>query len=376
MKKKKAAKSKAAKSKAGPAPAVKGEQGTRKHAGKLLKPLHVTAVEVTQASNVLYLFSAKASQLFAALSINRRIPDKDEGYQRVLSGGRVQAITRYLKQNRPLPAAIIINLSQDATFSKAKGELTIPAGSDVGWVIDGQHRLAGAELASREGTDIELPVVAFVGISDINQIEQFVTINRESKNVPTSLYLDLLHYLPNKKSGDIAKERAADIATELRKDEESPFFERVMVTSAPKGGQVSLVNFVRKISAHVAPSKGILNTYTEREQMRVISNYFEGLRQVFPKEYEAKESMFFKTIGFGALWNVFPVFFSLALQHQKGFTVKDVAVIFRRIDSFEFAALGQYGSGDQAERTAADDIKASLLLAFQTSGESAGSLKL
>jgi DGQHR domain-containing protein len=325
---------------------------------------------------MLYLFKAKASLLYEALSINRRIPDKDEGYQRVLSLSRVQAITRYVRQNRAIPGAIIVSLDK-AEFDKRKGELTLPAGTNVGWVIDGQHRLAGAAMAAREGTDIEFPVVAFLGLTAVDQVEQFVTINREGKNVPTSLYLDLLHHLPNKRAADVAKERATDIATQLRKDEESPFFERIVVTSAPKSGQtISLTNFVRKISIHVAPDKGILNAYTEIEQIAVISNYYQGLRQVFSKEFDAKDSLFFKTLGFGALWNVFPIFFSLTLKNQKGFAVKDVAAMFRAINNMDFSSWTQYGSGDQAERTAAEDLRAAILLAFQTDAQQASTLRL
>ncbi len=191
------------------------------------------------------------------------------------------------------------------------------------------------------------------------------------------MYLDLLHHLPNKRSADIAKERAADIATQLRKDEQSPFFERIVVTSAPKSGlTISLTNFVRKISIHVAPDKGILNAYTELEQMSVISNYYQGLRQVFAKEFDAKDSIFFKTLGFGALWNVFPIFFSLTLKNQKGFAVKDVATMFRAIDNMDFSSWTQYGTGDQAERTAAEDLRASLLLAFKTDTDQTSTLRL
>jgi DGQHR domain-containing protein len=349
--------------------AAKSGQESKRKTGHIARALTVSATEVGQGNHVLYLFKAKASVLYDALSINRRISDKDEGYQRVLSSSRVQAITRYIRQNRTIPGAIIVSLDK-AKFDKKEKELTIPAGTNVGWVIDGQHRLAGAAMAARDGTDIEFAVVAFIGLTDINQIEQFVTINREGKNVPTSLYLDLLHYLPHKRPGDVAKERATDLATQLRKDEESPFYERIVVTTPPKSGQtISLTNFVRKISILVAPDKGFLNAYTEPEQARIISNYFEGLRQVFPKEFEAKDSMFFKTLGFGALWNVFPTFFSLTLKNQSGFTVKDVATMLRPIQDTDFSTWAQYGSGDQAERTAAEDLRTSLLLAFQTDAE-------
>lgn len=350
---------------------------TRKHTGRLGRALKVEALQVVQATHTLYLFRAKASVLYSAFSINRKIENKDEGYQRVLSLSRVQAITRYVVSKRAIPGAVIISLNPGTSFNKNKGTLTIPAGTDAGWVIDGQHRLAGAQEAARAGVDIELPVVAFIDLTATTQIEQFITINREAKNVPTSLYLDLLHHLPNKRAADVAKERAADLAGQLRKDEDSPFFERIVVTSAPKSGQtISLTNFVRKIAIHVAPDKGILNAYTEKEQLGVLGNYYQGLRQVFSSEFDSKDSIFFKTLGFGALWNVFPTFFSLTLKNQNGFTVKDVASTFKRIDTYDFSKLMQSGSGDQAERMAAEDLKASLLLAFNADADSTGALKL
>jgi DGQHR domain-containing protein len=354
---------------------VQPQAKVKKHIGRITQPLTFSALEVTQADTKLYVFKAKASVLFDSLSINRRIEDKDVGYQRTLSAARVQAITRYIMQKRPIPGAVIVCLDK-ATFDSKKSEITIPAGTDVGWVIDGQHRLAGAEEASRQKTDIELPVVAFLDLSKEKQIQQFVTINKEAKNVPTSLYLDLLRELPaSKNPTEIAKERAADLATQLRRDESSPFYERIVVATSPKSGQLSLTNFARKIAPLVIPEKGILGIYTELEQQSVIANYYKGLRQVFPKEFEAKESIFFKTLGFGALWNVFPVFFNLTLKHQQGFEVKDVVAIFKHIDTTDFSGWRQLGTGNQAEQIVGDDLKTSLLYAFRE-GDKTGSLRV
>jgi DGQHR domain-containing protein len=349
-----------------------------KHVGTVKHPLVCPAIEIEQTANKLYFFKAAASELYNSLSINRKEENKskDEGYQRVLSPSRVQAISRYIAQKRALPGAIIVGLDK-ASYDAKKCEITIPAGTDVGWVIDGQHRLAGAEMASRLNVSIELPVVAFIGLTQDKQIEQFVVINREAKNVPTSLYLDLLGKLPQKKAADAARERAVDLATELRRDEESPFFQRIVVTVAPKPGQISLTNFVRKITPLVTQDKGLLGSYTEREQLAVIGNYYEALRQVFPKEFDSKQSMFFKTIGFGALWNVFPSFFSLSLNLHKGFQVKDVVQIFKKIaDSVDFPAWNQYGTGNQAETLAGEDLRTTLLLAFSKDGKAKGTLRV
>ena len=346
---------------------------TGKHAGELKRPLSFSALKVTQSASTLYLFKAKASVVYQALSINRRIEDKDEGYQRALSVSRVRSIANYIKSKRAIPGAIIVCLDK-AAFDSKNGELTVPKGTDVGWIIDGQHRVAGADMAAREGVDIELPIVAFIELEEKRQVEQFVTINREGKNVPTSLYLDLLKVLPFKKAADAARERATDIGTELRRDEESPFYERIVVTVSPKQGQISLTNFVRKIAPLVTRDKGMLYVYTEREQSAVVSNYFKGLRQVFTKEFDRKESVFFKTVGFGALWNAFPTFFNLTVKNQQGFDVQDVVASLKQIESFDFSGWTQYGSGNQAEMNAGEDLKTELLLAFNAA--EGGSLRV
>jgi DGQHR domain-containing protein len=340
---------------------------TEKHSGKLKEPRTFHALRVTQNAVPLYLFKASASLLYKMLSINRRVEDKDEGYQRALSISRVRSIANFIKTKRVIPGAIVVSLD-DAKFDATSRMLRVPKGKDVGWVIDGQHRLAGADMAAREGFDVELPVVAFVGLENKRQVEQFVTINREGKNVPTSLYLDLLKILPFKNPADAARERATNIADELRKDEDSPFFEKIVVTVSPKSGQISLTNFVRKISPLVA-ERGTLHLYTIYEQKSVVANYFTGLRQVFPKEFDKRDSIFFKTIGFGALWNAFPTFFSLAVKNQKGFAVADVVTILKRIDSFDFSGWGQYGTGSAAEIAAGDDLKTELRLAFDINKE-------
>ena len=127
---------------------------TGKHSGKVKKSLTFSALKITQSTSTLYLFKAHASVLYKALSINRRVEDKDEGYQRALSVSRVRSIANYIKAKRAIPGAIIVSLDE-ATFDSKKGQLTVPKGTDVGWVIDGQHRLAGADMGS--GTWFLLP---------------------------------------------------------------------------------------------------------------------------------------------------------------------------------------------------------------------------
>jgi hypothetical protein len=97
---------------------------------------------------------------------------------------------------------------------------------------------------------------------------------------------------------------------------------------------------------------------------------------VVPKEFDGKDSIFFKTVGFGGLWNVFNTFFNLTLKNQQGFGVKDVVEVFKKIESFDFSGWKQYGSGNQAEINAGDDVKTALLLAFNSQEGPTGTLRL
>lgn len=329
-------------------------------------------IEVVQDDHKLYLFEAPASDLWKILKINHRIEDKDEGYQRVLSPSRVRAISRFIQRKNPLPLSILVTFD-DATVD-ADGNIAIPAIENAGWVIDGQHRLAGAHESN---TNIHLPVVAFIGLNEREQINQFVTINREAKGVPTSLYYDLLKHIPDRKNAtEFAKERAADIANQLKRDVESPFYERIVVMTSPRKGQISMNNFVRKVYPLIQEGKGFLHIYTEQEQRHLISNYFKGLKNVFPKEYTKSDSIFFRTLGFGALMNALPTVFSLCLSNESGFRVEDVTKILKEIGHFDFSQWSRIGTGSAAENQAGNDITSELNSAFELNEDGPRTLRL
>jgi len=110
---------------------------------------------------------------------------------------------------------------------------------------------------------------------------------------------------------------------------------------------------------------GRLANLSDEERQGVLNNYYKGLQQVFSAEYKRADTIFFKTLGFGALMNVLPTFLDLCLQHYHGFRVADVANLFRRIDYFDFGAWHQRGTGSGAEILAGDDLRTELQGAFE-----------
>lgn len=335
--------------------------------------LRIPALEVQGDKNgSVYLFSVSAKKLYEVVRINRRDPDKDEGYQRALSASRVRAIARFIDAGNSIPTALLVSFETATFFDNSSGEIVIPDTEDAGWVIDGQHRLAGAHEAER---DISLVVTAFVGLGLEQQIEQFVTINREAKGVPTSLYYDLLNSLPPKFSEKhVAEERCADIAKSLRTNEESVFFGRITL-QAPKKGELSLSNFVRKLKPLVTPKNGKFSLYSFDEQVRIIENYFRALKAVFPKQFHRTRLLFFSTLGFGAMMNVLPTVFDLSLKNNGGFTFDDVVNTITVIEDFDFESWQYTGTGNAAENQASSDVRTELLHRFE-SADQQGSLRL
>ena len=339
---------------------AKQSKQSGKKTGELSKGLSVRSLKVTQGAHVFYVFNMKASVLWPLVSINRREEDEDRGYQRVLSTARTGAVAEHIRAGNPVPNSVLIALDK-ATYSAKSGHLSIPAGRDIGWVIDGQHRIAGAHEALPD-VDIELCVFAFVGVDTQFQIEQFVTINSEARGVPTSLVYDLISYLPSKVSpADVAREKAIEIGKAIRKMPGSALQNRIVTTTSPKNGQVSLTNFVRKVQPLVHPEKGRLRAHSLLQQERIISNYFDGLKLAYPDQWLRADNIILKTVGFGAVMNVFEDVFDYTITEQGGFAPKDVAQTLKPAKGFEFEQWKAYGTGSKAELDAAQDFRTYLL---------------
>ena len=344
--------------------------------------LNVPCIKFTQHNQQMYLFSLPAKTLWEILEINERSSDKDEGYQRALSNGRAEEVKQFVINKGIISPSLIISLN-NAQFDEQNSTLIIPKNDNAGWVIDGQHRLRGSYLASianQNSVDINLPVVAFLGLDEDQQIIQFVTINKEGKGVPTSLYYDLLKRLPhNKTPAERAKEIAIEIGRELTKDIESVFYEKIIFIRAPKKGkELSVTNFVRKVSPLLTENRGTLGTnFSQKDQKKIIENYFKALKVVFPEQFTSKNSRFFGTLGFGAAINSFETVFSLTRTEFGRFKIEDIVKVLQRISDYEFSGWDQYGTGVAAENSVGSDFTAVLIARTQeTKNSNSGILEL
>ena len=329
----------------------------------------------TQGGHRIALFSCSAALLWDVVQINRRQENKDTGYQRAISQARVNSVAKYVEGGGMIPNSVLVSFDPGATIRRDGTQIRIPDKADAGWVIDGQHRLAGAHASE---VDIEVPVAAFVDLDLPDQIRCFVTINREQKGVPSSLYYELLPHLPGERSEvEATKLSAKDLGNALAVDEESPFFGRIVSTTAPnRGTQLSMTNFIRKLHPLVKRS-GALGAWKPDERRRILNAYYKAIREVFPEEFDAPGgSVFFQTLAFGALMEVLPTWIYEASTRFSGLATSDFVKLFNSVSSYSFSDLQGQGTGSSYEKSVARELEARLQAALKGSQAKASSIRL
>lgn len=134
-----------------------------------------------------------------------------EGYQRNIDEKHCDQIVSYLSKDFFLPTSIIC--SCDGMFSHDK-EL---------YIVDGQHRVRAFALLKEKNPDrygdikgYELSVVVLEAVKEEVEIDTFITINKKTKRVDTSLAFVLKNKLNYKKaSKDIKISKREYLSVEL-----------------------------------------------------------------------------------------------------------------------------------------------------------------
>lgn len=145
-----------------------------------------------------YAFGLSAKELLEICFISRRYKN-ELGFQRAIDKSRVQKIKEAIIRGGVLafPNSILINsdptlLAQKPSRSSCPANVTINIPQDYSSckVIDGQHRLLGFSQVDDEiARSYSLPVVAFEGLTDAEEIQTFIVINTEQRRVDTNLVL-------------------------------------------------------------------------------------------------------------------------------------------------------------------------------------------
>lgn len=224
------------------------------------------AIEVQQRSHLdaprLLLFAAPAGDISQWAEI-ARLDHRGEGHQRRRNEAKVRAIAKYLEADdrNTIPSALTIALT-GASFTDGPGEcmnVSIPSLLDggKGLIIDGQHRLYGAE---RYDPDMHLNVVAILDPDDLEIAFQFLVINNKASKVPTDHFRLLANIKNNHdlagrlRTARLSLHKNAALVSIVDLEEGSPFYKSVIwpVETEDQDGRVE---FVRPAAIEVALSQ-------------------------------------------------------------------------------------------------------------------------
>src|SRR5437867_7273787 len=116
-------------------------------------PVQVPALKLIQKGVDLYLTRLRIDDISKLYQVDRfDIEENVGGYQRSLDDARARQVKKYVQEERPgtLPAALVMNCRdpKGLLFKEIRdgvGKLSIKSNL---WLVDGQHRIAGLELAA------------------------------------------------------------------------------------------------------------------------------------------------------------------------------------------------------------------------------------
>lgn len=199
-------------------------------------------------------------------------PIKFEGYQRQFDEKHARKIIDYVSNNAfYFPTAIICS-SDKKTISEEISSLSI---------VDGQHRVAAFRIIMKENPTLydrikqfEIPVIILLNPELKTEIETFITINKTSKKVDTSLAYVLKNMI-NKDSTDEISNTArkeylsVEVARKLNSEQKySLWYEKILYEGSTRNRFefITLNGFVKSMRALLG----------ELDKSRIISCYWDS----------------------------------------------------------------------------------------------------
>lgn len=236
--------------------------------------MKLRAFDLSRANTGFYLTALDAKTLFPLCRVERVASNPTEGFQRQLDAPRARRIAKYLEE-RIVPGAIILSAQSEypASFDVNSGELTISDQAGSLLVIDGQHRLYGAHIAS-EGPDainVVLPICIITGLSFMDEVQYFIDINSTAKGVPRTLRIELTKFLVKHDSIDDVRLR---LFKDLNTESDSALCGRL--SAEQRGpGYLSHVPFELAMNKILAGDR--LKDLEYNQKKALIKNYISGV---------------------------------------------------------------------------------------------------
>ncbi len=188
-------------------------------------------------------------------------PISFEGYQRKIDDKHCMKIVEFLQKDFFLPTSVICAISENFTEASRLR------------IVDGQHRIQALKIIKKsfperykEIKNKELPIIVMSKVSESIEIDTFITINKTSKKVDTSLAFVLKNKMNKYASSDDltmpkAEYLAVELAQKLNFEENcSLWFDKIIFEGTPKNTPQLI-----SLNAFVKSTRSLLNNLAKRK---------------------------------------------------------------------------------------------------------------
>lgn len=272
----------------------------------------VPAVRMIQDGVTVYVAAVPAHVIAEIGVVNEYDPDKDatdesQGYQRAPSRQHAAKIKTYLldpTQKRLLPSATLLSSRTRLSFTPVgdseMGELELVRPI---YVVDGQHRSLGLQLAAEEDDTVgefTVPAVILESVDRNEEIRQFYTINKTAKGVRSDLADALLKSLGA--LNDPARqwlETAIDVAEHLNGIRGGPWNGLIRRPNGSGGvvSQKSMTESLKQITSSVLRGVDAVTVAA------AVNNFWEALRTHMPDAFAEPKSFVLQKSNGVFVWN-------------------------------------------------------------------------
>ncbi|MBI2388606.1 MAG: DGQHR domain-containing protein [Deltaproteobacteria bacterium] len=280
----------------------KGSGAAVKSSTKSKKPaavpqIHVPAVDFSYNGHRMFVGVVPVEKLFPFCAVSRTAEDPEKGYQRHLAEQRARRIAEYLDDGNVIPGSIILS-AQSAAALKYDGEqLSFAARPRAFLVIDGQHRLYGAHMASTGGVLISVCVLE--GLSQEQEVQYFLDVNSTQRGVPRTLQLEIVKFLAEEGSVDEIRVR---LFKALNEDPESPLCGRMSADKTVRG-KLSHVPFKAAVEPRL--NEMPLKSFKFESKVKLLIHFLRAVQRILVDSTN-EDTKLSNAAFFQAMFAVFP----------------------------------------------------------------------
>lgn len=299
-----------------------------------------------------YLSVMNAKQLFRIAKVSRAEEDPDAGFQRTLGKQRAMNIKKYIEEGSIIPGSIILSAQNksDFRFDGKSNTISFNDSKSSFLVIDGQHRLYGANMAE---VDVLLPLCIFNGLDTEQEVQYFLDVNGYQKGVPKTLRIELMKFIAEPDSKDAIRKSLFD---SLDKEIESPLCGKMARTKSLPN-KISHVSFKNAIDPILDLSP--MNNINQDQRVKLVINYLTAVENILVKIFGSAEKIS-NTAFFQAIMGVFIDVCNLSMTRFNNYKIDSFEKVLDPLSDIDFEY--HKGTNQQAIKEFSSTIRSSIAI--------------